>query len=48
MSEHPSEYEGWLRELAEALEEPRTVPPDVVRAAYGAYAWRFLEASWPS
>jgi hypothetical protein len=44
MSEHSSEYEGWLRELAEALKEPRTVPSDVVRAAYGAYAWRSLEA----
>jgi hypothetical protein len=44
MSEHPSDNEGWLRELAEALDEPRTVPSDVVQAAYGAYAWRSLEA----
>lgn len=38
-----AEDERWLRDLAPAIEEPRTVPRAVVEAAYAAYSWRTID-----
>ena len=44
MSEPNLDDASWLTRLREALQEPAEVPPAVVRAAYGAYTWRTIEA----
>jgi hypothetical protein len=44
MSDPNADADDWLTRLREAMREPAQVPEHVVRAGYGAYTWRTIEA----